>query len=109
MGIPKGKRKPIGYIKGYKPFIVVLKGFNHPQPNSMFDKAIKQPSGLITSKSTYHSFDERYTNCVGHPEGCITDFNEGFNTYLEANKDLILMDVRSKVIHIVFHIVHPLG
>lgn len=85
VGIPKGKRKEVGYIKGYKPFLVVLKGFNHPEPNSMFNKAIKQPSGLITSKSTYSSFDERY----------ITDFNEGFNSYLEANKDLILMDVRS--------------
>ncbi len=83
--IPKGKRKPIGYIKGYKPFMIVLKGYNHPEPNSMFDKAIKQPNGLITSKSTYHSFDERY----------VTDFNNGFNEYLTLNKDLILIDVRS--------------
>lgn len=83
--IPKGKRKAVGYIKGYKPFLVVLKGINHPEPNCMFDKPIEQPNGLITSKSTYSSFDDRY----------ISDFNEGFNSYLEANKDLILMDVRS--------------
>lgn len=83
--IPKGKRKLVGYTKGYKPFMIVVKGHNHPDPNSMFDKAIKQPNGIVTSKSTYHSFDERY----------ITDFTEAFNPYFEANKDLILIDVRN--------------
>lgn len=65
--IPKGKRNPIKIIKGYKPFILIVEGFDHNQPPEMLNK--REENGLIVGESKYLSFDERYK----------TDFNKWFN------------------------------
>ena len=82
--IPKGKRKPRGCIKGdYNPYLVILKGYNHPDPQSMFNDP-RYTEGLVIKESRYTSFDERYK----------TDFDAVLNKYLELNPGLILMDYR---------------
>ncbi len=82
--VPKGKRKPRGLIKGdYSPYLVILKGYNHPDPASMYDDP-RYSENLVVRESRYTSFDERYK----------TDFDTVLNKYLELNPGLILMDYR---------------
>jgi len=78
--IIKGKRKTYEHIKGYKPFILILKGWDQPNVLSPFD-TIKE--GTVTvSKSTYSCFDERY----------ILDFNRYINPLI--TKDNLIADYR---------------
>jgi len=81
--IPKGKRTGRGFVQGYKPYVVILKGVNHPEPQGMF-KTIRETDEVTVRQSIYSSFDDRWK----------TDFDEVLNAYLEKNPDCVIMDVR---------------
>lgn len=83
--IPAKKRNPVGIIKGYKPYIVVLKGTGHPEPNEVFTKVISDTGGATMKQSTYSSFDERWK----------TDFDKILDPYLESHKDAVILDARN--------------
>lgn len=82
--VQKGKRKPSGYIKGYEPYILILKGIGHPEPASMFDK-VSDKDGVSVSKSRYLSYDKRYK----------TDFDRVIDEYIKDNNVTVLFDHRS--------------
>ena len=82
--VQKGKRKPSGYIKGYEPYILILKGTGHPEPASMFDK-VSDKDGVSVSKSRYLSYDKRYK----------TDFDHVIDEYIKDNNVTVLFDHRS--------------
>jgi hypothetical protein len=82
--IPKGKRKAIGFIKTYQPYIVVIEGHNHLDTLDAFKAPVITP-GLIVKQSKYLSFDERYK----------TDFDGLLTEYIKDKK--IIMDVRHTV------------
>lgn len=82
--IPTGKRKQTGFIKGFNPYLVILKGFNNPDPESMMNKGTTDANGTTISQSRYLSFDDRYK----------TDFDSVLNEFIKNNPDAVLMDVR---------------
>ena len=56
--IPRGKRKAVRLQKSYKPYLIIIEGWNGPDPDPMCP-----PEG---GRSKYSSFDERWKS----------DFNE---------------------------------
>lgn len=81
--IPKGKRKITGFINGFNPYMVILKGIDTPKPESAF-KPVVISGQVRTSQSKYSSYDVRYK----------TDFDLVLNQYIAANPDSVLMDYR---------------
>lgn len=69
--IIKGKRKPTFIIKGYNPFILILKGWD--QPNTLSGFNTYKEGTVIISKSLYSCFDKRY----------ILDFNDHINKLIK--------------------------
>lgn len=80
--IPKGKRSARVYIKGYKPYLLILEGHGHPKPEDMFLPPVMSESGLAVSRTKYASFDDRWQS----------DFDKKIETYLETCK--VLFDYR---------------
>ena len=83
--IPKGKRKALGQIATYDPWMVVLEGHNHIAPPNPFTPKTLSETGLVCSQSRYGSFDRRYK----------TEFDGEFSQYI-ADKN-ILLDCRQTV------------
>jgi len=76
--IPKGKRKQIQILKGYKPFILIVSGTNTPEPPSFFSDSVS--GNDVTSRtSKYLSHDERY----------LTDFNKLINPLLNTKLKIV--------------------
>lgn len=84
--IPKGKRKPIGILKGYAPYMVLLEGVGHPDVFDPFGPK-KDSGNAITQTSRFSSFDERYK----------TEFDTVLNKVVSENPAAVLMDVRHTV------------
>lgn len=88
--VPKGKRKPQGIIATAYPYLVVLRGHGHVEPESAMVRVHEDKQiGIQVSKSKYAMFDDRYK----------TDFDEVLNEYLvtqffNGNPDVVMMDVR---------------
>jgi hypothetical protein len=61
-GIPKGKRTEyVWRSQGRYAFFVVVEGWGHPEPASMFGTPTRCPStGLMVSESSYSSHDAGY-------------------------------------------------
>ena len=58
--IPKGKRKTFGIIKGYKPYLLIVEGWDAPEPDSFLGEA-KESGDVVVRQSRYRSFNEGYT------------------------------------------------
>lgn len=80
--IPKGKRNETGFLKGYRPYILILEGHGHPEPDDMFVDLGKSETGLNVRQSKYMSFDTRYK----------TDFDAVIDSILPEKT--VLFDVR---------------
>lgn len=59
--VPKGARKATGFVKGYRPYLLVVKGWNRPQPGELYGKKVHQDAQVTVSASTYKSFDDGWT------------------------------------------------
>lgn len=79
--IPRRKRKAIRILKGYKPYILILNGWDNPEPNGMYGTETKK-DGVIIKKSTYTSFDDRYKS--------------DFDRIIDKHKEKFLADYRDK-------------
>ena len=80
--IPKGKRNPCQIIKGYNPYILILNGWDNPEPEGMWGKAEIKDKVTITA-TKYTCFDQRYR----------TDFN----LVVDLHKEKFLADYRELV------------
>ncbi len=83
--IPKGKRKPDGVMGTYQPYIVVLKGHGHPDPQSPFTEPKRSESGLIVRTTRMSCYHDDYK----------IEFDEMIKPIVE--KAEVLMDVRHTV------------
>jgi hypothetical protein len=66
---------------GYDPFLVIVKGWNRPEPDDMM-KVISTKEDVTVSQSTYKCFDKRY----------VTDFDKILNSFSES--DILIKSVR---------------
>ena len=89
VGTPKRKRTKYKYRSpGYKPFFIVAKGWNLPEPYSMFGKETKEDMGdgfvMTRSQSRYSSCDDRY----------VTDFMSQHYSKLEVIAESVHEDYK---------------
>lgn len=70
---PKGKRTTRMIRKGFRPFILIVEGWNHPSPPDMFAQSTTQ-NGMTCKSSKYLSHDARY----------IEDFNTWYTEHMQA-------------------------
>jgi len=83
--VPKGKRKPTGWIGTYKPYCVILAGHGLPvDPGSPFDPVESTTPGVACTASRYSSCDDRYA----------TDFNAQLNKFLAEYPETLVADYR---------------
>ena len=85
--IPKGKRKQVGFVQGYNPYILIVKGHSSINPADPFGetKVSHYESGSVASKMTrFASFDERYNS----------EFDDYMEVALKNDPQSILMDYR---------------
>lgn len=76
--IPKGKRKVQGFVQTYEPSVLVLEGWDHPEPDGMIDPAsVRVEGGVRTSMSRYLSCDPRWES----------DFRAMITPYIEKIGD----------------------
>ena len=59
--IKKGGRKERGFVKGYKPRVWIVEGWNQTVPASMFNQ-VEESNGLTVHSSSYTCFDDRYVS-----------------------------------------------
>lgn len=83
--VPKGKRKAVGFIKTSHSTMLILPGYNHPEPDSMFGEAKIDENGTSIRESRYMSFDSRFA----------TDFDAKIDGYLANNNIKPLLDCRT--------------
>lgn len=87
---PKRKRNGIRIVKGYNPYILILKGWDHPEPEDMFgNSAGRLSNGVTIKESKYSSFDDGYK----------IDFNNVIDPYIAKNPAVLLADYREAVKH----------
>ncbi len=55
--VPKGKRKAREFVQSYRPSLVVLEGWGHPEPDSMF---LPSTDGGVTAHGRYSACDPRW-------------------------------------------------
>ena len=80
----KRKRKAIRIMKTYNPYILVVKGWDHPDAEDYL-KVVHESADAVISKSRYLSFDERYK----------TDFDKIINDLIESKKIEVVEDFRN--------------
>lgn len=82
--IPAGKRNPVLIAKEYKPFILVLEGTGHPEPQSMWKESNTPVAGVTVTEAKYSSFDDRWD----------TDFDKMIDAYIEEIGVNVIADYR---------------
>lgn len=81
--LPKGARKRRSLTETYKPSIVVLEGWGHPDPGSPFGEE-ESVGGVVTMTTRYTSFDERYSE----------EFNTMIDAYIAKTGTVVVEDFR---------------
>jgi hypothetical protein len=83
--VPKGKRKPrqIG-PEGFHPYILVLEGWDHPEPDDCFTPRELSTTGCVVRRSRYTMFDERYQ----------TEFDAKIDAYIAQSGAKVVADYR---------------
>ena len=82
--LPKRMRRMRGFVQSYRPSLVVLEGWNHPDPDGMWDPStVKTDGDVTTQRARYSACDERWQ----------TDFDAKIDAYI-ANGATVLYDFR---------------
>lgn len=85
--VPKGARKLRGFVKSHKPYVIVLEGHGHPDPDSLYGAYRETQDGeAAVASGRYRSFDPRW----------VEDFEASLNEYLEDKRDAVVFDRREK-------------
>lgn len=84
--IPKGKRNGVRIVRGYNPYVLVLNGWDRPEPDSMFGES-RHENGVTIKESRYQSFDDGYK----------IDFNNVIDKFLIDNPRVLLADYREAI------------
>lgn len=82
--VPAGKRKGIRISREYNPFILILEGTGHPDPQSMWGEITSSSPGITVRQAKYSSFDDRWE----------TDFDQMIDGYVAQNNVKVIADYR---------------
>ncbi len=82
--VPTGKRKPVMIQKDYKPYLLILDGVGHPDPQDMFIDGDESSLGVTSKISKYSSFDDRWE----------TDFDQIIDKHITESKPVVIADYR---------------
>ena len=82
--VPKGKRKPLSFLKAYKPMILILEGHQHPEPASLYKEAKFSSPDVVVSESRYAACDDRWD----------TDFDKLIDAYIAKTGASVIADYR---------------
>ncbi len=82
--LPKGKRKMRTLVQGYKPSLLVLDGWGHPDPDSAFMPPVERGNGVSVQHGRYSACDPRWQG----------DFDAKMSAYLETPNVYVLHDFR---------------
>lgn len=80
--IPKGKRTVYENVQTFKPWMVIVDGWNNPKPGDMWGNRNQGANGVETYSARFASFDEGWTNegnkliASIEPTKIIADFRE---------------------------------
>lgn len=87
--VEKGKRKPQGFVQTYRPYLVILDGWQNLESQSMWGKVETNPvTGTTISQGKYSSFDERWTQdfeAATKLTGIIADYRD-VDTYMPLER-----------------------
>jgi hypothetical protein len=79
----KGKRKPTGFVQGYKPYLVILDGWQEIASQSMWGKTETRATGTTISQAKFSAFDDGWQKefeAGVELTGVIADYRD-HNTY----------------------------
>lgn len=83
--VPKRKRKVRGLIATSRPYVLILEGWGHPDPDSLFGPAERsETTGVGFARGRYSAFSG----------GWVADFEKRINPYLESGKAAVVADYR---------------
>lgn len=85
--IPKGKRKARQLTQAYGPNMVILEGWGHPEPDSMFlpeEPSNVNPEDVMVARGRYSACDSRWQS----------DFNGKLAAHVERTGAKVLYDFR---------------
>ena len=94
------------YVGSYKPYLVVLEGWGHPDPDDPYEWSVSEATEMLVGKSKYLSCSDGYANdfdskldayLAGHPEakvlgdyrytrGCNSNDAAASEPYLESQR-----------------------
>jgi hypothetical protein len=61
--VPKGARRQRGFVKSFKPFVLILEGHGHPDPDSLFGEAVPSSvEGVSVAHGRHSAFGDEWTN-----------------------------------------------
>ena len=75
--VPKGKRNERGFVKSFKPFVLVLEGHGHPDADSLYGYEYTSEDGEVTtSRGRHRSFDAAW----------VRDFRSLISAYINKSQ-----------------------
>lgn len=83
--IPAQKRTARQVYQTTNPYLLILKGVGHPDPDDLYGAEERTASGCTVARSRYRSCDPRW----------MTDFDARINPYIAANPGVVVADLRS--------------
>lgn len=85
--VEKGKRKPQGFIQSYRPYLVILDGWQNIESQSMWGKTEVNANGTTISTGKYASFDDRWATDfeAAKLENVIADYRD-VDTYMPLER-----------------------
>lgn len=80
----KGKRKVTGFVKTYKAYLVIVDGWDNPNPDDPFEVVEGKVGDLECKRTRFGSFDS----------GIVTEFDEKIEGWMKQNKEKVVFDKR---------------
>jgi len=78
--VEKGKRKPTGFVQTFRPYLVILDGWQEIESQSLFRPATLSTSGALVSEGKFASCDDgwqkEFENETGEFKNVIADYRE---------------------------------
>jgi hypothetical protein len=84
---PKRKRRKLRHVSsGYAPFLLIVEGWNAPEPGDMFGERVRSETGCVVSQTRHSSFSDAWQ----------AEFNTMIDPLIESGAVEVVEDFRGK-------------